>query len=117
MKRFFRSTFVQSVLAFLLSSYIAVTLATMRWRFENRSAADAAATRPEGAIGCFWHGRIALAVVCRRVLKTKPRRVLISLSADGEFIAQAMDRLGFPAIRGSGGAAPTPREREGSRLF
>jgi lysophospholipid acyltransferase (LPLAT)-like uncharacterized protein len=102
MKRFFRLAFVQSVLAFILSSYIGVTLATMRWRFENRGAAAAAATRPEGAITCFWHGRIALAVVCRRVLKTKPRRVLISLSTDGEFIAQAMNRLGFPAIRGSG---------------
>lgn len=117
LKRFFRSTFVQSVLAFLLSSYIAVTLATMRWRFENRSAADAAATRPEGAIGCFWHGRIALAVVCRRVLKTKPRRVLISLSADGEFIAQAMDRLGFPAIRGSGGRRADASRKGGVAAF
>jgi lysophospholipid acyltransferase (LPLAT)-like uncharacterized protein len=34
-------------------------------------------------------------------LKHKPRRVLISMSPDGEFIARAVERLGFPSIRGS----------------
>jgi hypothetical protein len=35
------------------------------------------------------------------VLKSKPRRVLISSSPDGEFIAKVVGRLSFPAIRGS----------------
>ena len=98
---FVRTPWVQSTLAWLVSAYLGATLATMRWRFENRAVADAAVAAPGGVIACFWHGRIALAVVCRRVLKRKPRRVLISNSPDGELIARIVDRLGFPAIRGS----------------
>jgi len=100
-KKFVRTPWVQATLARLVSAYLAVTLATMRWRFENRAPADAAVASPAGIVACFWHGRIALAVVCRRVLGKKPRRVLISNSPDGELIARIVDRLGFPAIRGS----------------
>jgi lysophospholipid acyltransferase (LPLAT)-like uncharacterized protein len=100
-KMFVRTPWVQSTLAWLVSAYLGATLATMRWRFEDRAAADAAVASPDGVIACFWHGRIALAVVCRRVLKRKPRRVLISNSPDGELIAKIVARLSFPAIRGS----------------
>ncbi len=103
MKAFFRHPVVQATVAWLLSAYINFALATMRWRFVDRAGVDSMVASSEGAIGAFWHGRITLAVVCRRVLKHKPRRVLISLSPDGEFIAQAVERLGFPAIRGSAG--------------
>jgi lysophospholipid acyltransferase (LPLAT)-like uncharacterized protein len=98
---FVRRPWVQSALAWLVSAYLGATLATMRWRFIDRAAADVAVASPEGVIACFWHGRIALAVVCRRVLRKKPRRVLISRSPDGEFIAKVVRRLSFPAIRGS----------------
>ncbi len=117
MRTFFRLKLVQSTLALLVSGWIAFALATSRWRFENREAADAAVAGPEGLIGCFWHGRIAMAVVCRRVLKAKPRRVLISLSADGEFIAQAVERLGFPAIRGSAGKKGKTASKGGSTAY
>jgi lysophospholipid acyltransferase (LPLAT)-like uncharacterized protein len=100
-KKFVRTPWVQSTLAWLASAYLAATLATIRWRFENRAAIDVAVASPSGAIACFWHGRIALAVVCRRVLRQKPRRVLISKSPDGELIAKIVGRLSFPAIRGS----------------
>ena len=103
MKAFFRHPWVQASLAWLLALYVNFALATMRWRFEDRAGVDSMVASSEGAIGAFWHGRITLAVVCRRVLKHKPRRVLISLSPDGEFIAQAVERLSFPAIRGSAG--------------
>ena len=101
MKKFVRTPWVQSTLAWLVSIYLGATLATMRWRFENREVADAAVASPNGLIALFWHGRIALAVACRRVLKHKPRRVLISNSPDGELIAKIVSRLSFPAIRGS----------------
>jgi hypothetical protein len=100
-KKFVRTPWVQSTLAWLVSVYLGATLATIRWRFENRDAADAAIASPSGLIALFWHGRIALAVSCRRMLKRKPRRVLISNSPDGELIAKIVGRLGFPAIRGS----------------
>ena len=101
MKKFVRTPWVQSTLAWLVSVYLALTLATMRWRFENRATADAAVAGASGVVACFWHGRLALAVISRRVLKQKPRRVLISNSPDGELIAKIVQRLGLPAIRGS----------------
>jgi hypothetical protein len=100
-KRFIRLKATQWVLSRLLSLYIDFTLWTMRWRIENQQIADDAVESPEGAVACFWHGRIALAVYCRGVLRAKPRRVIISMSRDGQFIADAVERLGFPAIRGS----------------
>ena len=117
LRRFIRRKGVQSALAWLISAWIAFALATMRWTFVDREAADAAVASPEGIIGCFWHGRIAMAVVCRRVLKAKPRRVLISRSPDGEFIAQAVERLGFPAIRGSAGRKGKADTKGGASAF
>jgi lysophospholipid acyltransferase (LPLAT)-like uncharacterized protein len=96
-----RSKIIQAILARLLSLYVDFALETMRWRFYDTEGVDAAVASPDGFIGAFWHGRISLAVVCRRVLKHKPRRVLISMSRDGEFVAQTVERLGFPGIRGS----------------
>jgi lysophospholipid acyltransferase (LPLAT)-like uncharacterized protein len=92
---------VQAALAWLVSVYLGFTLATMRWRFENRVVVDDVVASPDGAIALFWHGRIALAVGCRPLLERKPRRVMISSSPDGELIARIVGRLGFPAIRGS----------------
>jgi lysophospholipid acyltransferase (LPLAT)-like uncharacterized protein len=110
-KKFVRTPGVQSVLAWLVSAYLALALATIRWRFENRTAVETAAKGEAGAIGCFWHGRIGLAPVCRRVLGRKPRRVLISNSPDGEFIAKVVRKLGFPAIRGSSTTDPRRNRR------
>lgn len=116
MKSFFRSPAVQWALSMLLSGYIDLALATMRWSYIATEGVDAAVAGPHGMIGCFWHGRIALAVNCRKVLKHKPRRVLISLSKDGEFIARAVERLGFPAIRGSGGGAKVQKRDKGGTV-
>ena len=101
-KKLIRTPWVQSALAWLVSVMIGFTLATIRWRIEGREDAEVIIASPDGAIACFWHGRIALAPICGRVLRKKPRRVVISASPDGEFIAKVVKRLKFPAIRGSG---------------
>ena len=43
----------------------------------------------EGGVVLVWHGRIAFALVQRDYFGPKRRRVMISLSRDGEFIAKA----------------------------
>jgi hypothetical protein len=111
-----RRPWVQATLAWLVSAYLGLTLRTMRWRFENRATADAAAAAPDGVLACFWHGRIALAPATRPIFAQKPRRVLISNSPDGEFIAQVVRRLGFPAIRGST-TSDDRRERRSVQAF
>ncbi|MGH6972188.1 MAG: lysophospholipid acyltransferase family protein, partial [Caulobacteraceae bacterium] len=90
MNKLVRTPWVQSALAWLVSAYLGATLATMRWRFEEGEGIEAAVAAEAGAIACFWHGRIALAVACRKVLKKKPRQVIISGSPDGEFIAKVV---------------------------
>ena len=103
MKRLLRSPGVQWALALLLTGYLKLTLATMRWRREGEPAAEAARRSGGGLIVCFWHGRIALSPACwplRERVGPEPR-ALISLSSDGAFIARAMAWMGVPAIRGS----------------
>jgi lysophospholipid acyltransferase (LPLAT)-like uncharacterized protein len=112
LKSFFRSPQVQGVLAVILSTYLDMALRTTRWRFVNRAAADAVVAGPTGIVACFWHGRIPLGPACRQVLAQKPRKVIISLSPDGEFIARAMERLSFPAIRGSSARAGEAKSGE-----
>ena len=101
LKTFIRSPQVQGALARVLSAYLDFALRSTRWTFENRGPADEAVHSPRGIIGCFWHGRIPLGPACREVLAHKPRKVMMSLSPDGEFIVRTMERLSFPAIRGS----------------
>ena len=103
MKNFFRSAPVQSVLGWLVAAYIELIIATVRWRIENRAPVDEAVSAPGGLIALFWHGRIAQGMACRPLLRDKPRRVMISLSPDGRFIAKAAERLKIPPVRGSTG--------------
>lgn len=103
MKRLLRSAWMQHLLALLVTGYIELIIATLRWRTVGAGPADAALRSPGGLIALFWHGRIAHAMACRPVLGDKPRTVMISLSRDGEFIADAAVRLRIPTIRGSTG--------------
>ncbi len=109
MKGLVGSPLIQGLLARLIAAYGEVLIATLRWRRVNFDAAAMALASDAGLIGLFWHGRIAHAIACRPLLGAKPRRVMISQSRDGAFIALAAERLGIPAIRGSTG-------REGEAL-
>lgn len=117
MKRLFRSPVVQSILGWLVAAYIEIIILTVRWRFENRDPVDEIMSGPEGLIALFWHGRIAQGMACRPLLRDKPRRVMISLSPDGEFIAKAATRLKIPPVRGSTGGARRGLAKGGTRAF
>lgn len=117
MKAFIRSPVVQGALARLISAYVGLITTTLRWRVENFEAAREALARPEGAICLFWHGRIAHACACLPFLGERPRRVMISLSPDGEFIAMAAERIGAPAIRGSTGRKGEALAKGGAVAF
>jgi len=112
-----RSPLAQRLLAALVFLYIEGLIATLRWRIDNREGADAALAGPDGLIGLFWHGRIAHAMAVRPMLKRKPRRVMISLSRDGEFIARAAEWLGIPTLRGSTGKPGAEESKGGARAF
>lgn len=117
MRNLFRHPWVQSALSWMLTGYVNLALETTRWRFEDRAGVDSMVASDQGAIGAFWHGRITMAVVCRRVLKHKPRRVIISASRDGEFTARTVERLGFPSIRGSAAKKGKDADKGGAAVF
>lgn len=101
-----RSPVVVRSLAFLFAAYLRFVFRTLRWTREGQETAESVwkprGTPGTGAILCFWHARIPLSPVSWPQSETRQdMRALISRSADGEFIAQSMERIGFPSIRGS----------------
>ena len=120
MKRFFRQPAVQAALAWLFTTYVRFCLNTTRWTQEGVERAEPIwAKRGEtggGVIVCFWHSRIAISPACWPLDKAQTPRALISHSADGRFIALAMERLGFPAILGSA-SKTADASKGGARAF
>jgi lysophospholipid acyltransferase (LPLAT)-like uncharacterized protein len=90
---------VQALLGWSLGVYIRVILATVRWRHENLACVEPVLTGSSGAIALFWHGRIPLCLATAPQWWRKDTKALISPSADGQFIATALEMAGFPAIR------------------
>jgi lysophospholipid acyltransferase (LPLAT)-like uncharacterized protein len=117
LKRLLRAPWMQALLAGLVTAYVETIIATLRWRTVGAGPADAALRSPDGLIALFWHGRIAHAMACRPVLGDKARTVMISLSRDGAFIADAAVRLKIPTIRGSTGREGGGLEKGGAAAF
>jgi len=116
-KKLIGAPWVQGLLAWLIAVYEELVIATLRWRRVNFEPAQTAIDADEGLIGLFWHGSIAQAIGCRPLLGAKPRRVMVSHSRDGAFIALAAERLGIPTIRGSAGRAEDVLAKGGAIAF
>lgn len=102
MKGFLRDRRVQAVLAWVLVLYLRIVRRTVRWRHENLAAVEPALTAEHGALALFWHGRIPLCLIMGDTWRVREkRRCMISPSADGAFLAVALEVLGYPAIRAS----------------
>lgn len=96
-----RSPVIQTSLAWILAQWMRFCFATIRWRIENAEVAEQVWDQGGGVLVAFWHGRIGVTPFAWPHGRAQPIKALISLSPDGQFIARAVDRLGFPAIRGS----------------
>ena len=96
-----RNPVIQAVLAWLLAQWMRFCFATIRWTHRNEAVAEQVWAEGGGVLCAFWHSRIALAPACWPAGRAQPGKALISLSPDGQFLARAVGRLGFPAIRGS----------------
>jgi len=92
---------VQAALSFILAQWMRFCIATIRWTHENQTVAEDVWVRGGGVLCAFWHSRISLAPASWPLDRAQPAKALISLSADGQFIAKAVALQGFPAIRGS----------------
>ncbi|HEV2364767.1 MAG TPA: DUF374 domain-containing protein [Caulobacteraceae bacterium] len=117
MKRLLAWRPFQEIVAVLIWLYVGALARTLRWRIEGWEAASSALRSSQGALVLFWHGELGEAMACIPMLGSKPRRVLISLSRDGEFVAAAARRLGAPPIRGSSGKGHQPWSKRGPAAF
>ena len=102
-----RSPFVIWLLSSIFAAYSKLVFATLRMTEEGREQAETVWRRGReegvGAILCFWHSRIPMSPLSwpQDLARRQDMRALISRSNDGEFIARTVEKLGFPAIRGS----------------
>jgi len=96
-----RNPIVQTILAWTLAQWMRFCFATIRWTHENEAVAETVWAKGGGVLCAFWHSRIGLSPACWPLGRAQSAKALISLSADGEFIAKAVARQGFPAVRGS----------------
>ena len=118
MKQFFRNRWVQAVLADLFSAYLKLCIKTLRWQVQGLEKAEGVWDGGTGVVVCFWHASIGLSPACWPIGRAQEPRAMVSLSADGEFIALAMAKLGFPAIRGSAAkSAGAARAKGGAQAF
>ncbi|CAN5836015.1 lysophospholipid acyltransferase family protein [soil metagenome] len=102
MKRLLRKRGVQAGLGWVLWLNLALARRTTRWRHEGLDRIAPALISGQPAIGLFWHGRIPICLGLAQIWwKREGLRCLISPSGDGEFVAQALARARFPAIRAS----------------
>ncbi len=97
-----QSSLVVRLAATLVTAYLRLTLATLRWRHINRQIPEAVWAKGGPVILCLWHQTIPISAPTWQAKDgAQELQVLISRSKDGEFIAQVMERLGFGSIRGS----------------
>ena len=96
-----RNPVIQSVLAAILVGWMRLCYATIRWEHRNRELAETVWKQGGGVLCVFWHSRTSLAPSCWPLGRAQPVKGMISRSADGEFLARAVARLGIPAVRGS----------------
>jgi lysophospholipid acyltransferase (LPLAT)-like uncharacterized protein len=109
-----RVSWVVKALAALLALYLRLVYATIRWTREGQEKAQGVWAAGGGAILCFWHARIPIGLPTWPNDGTRQEiHALISQSADGEFIARAVEHIGFPAIRGSSKKKKDPAKNKG----
>lgn len=96
-----RNPIIQASLAWILAQWMRFCFATIRWTVENAEVAEQIWDEGGGVLCAFWHSRVAVAPVTWPHGRAQAIKALISLSPDGQFLARAVGRLGFPAIRGS----------------
>ncbi|WP_084418711.1 lysophospholipid acyltransferase family protein [Henriciella litoralis] len=120
MKWLFRNPIFSSALGYLIWAYMVLCARTMRWSTEGEEQFREAWSGDRGLIVAAWHSRILLLpsiwtrFVRKMPAKAHPTAMMISLSRDGEFVAQAVSHLGIDVVRGSSTHKKKKKDKGGS---
>ena len=123
MKTILRSSIMIHLLGWLIWAYMALCSRTIRWTIIGSEQAGSVWQTHPSMIIAAWHSTILLLPsgwnrVIRRWPNQKPRNaMLISLSQDGEPVAQAIRHLGLEAVRGSSTHKRKKRDKGGQRAL
>ncbi|MEZ5945666.1 MAG: lysophospholipid acyltransferase family protein [Hyphomonas sp.] len=123
MKSLLRSPIVAAILGRLIWAWMELVARTVRWEIEIDETAQAAWQKHDGVVVAAWHSRIMLMPAgWVRVIRGWKHRIsrgamLISLSADGEAVARAIDHLDLHAIRGSAANRRKKKDKGGMRAI
>jgi len=123
MKSFLRNPIVSSIIGWLIWLYMAICNHTIRWTIEGEEQAESCWSSQSGVIVAAWHCSILLLPsgwnrVIRKWSFKKPRAaMLISLSKDGEAVANAIRHLGLEAVRGSSANKKKNKDKGGTRAL
>lgn len=97
-----RKSWFQKVISFLGSSYLRFVIFTARKTIIHPEKADDFIHGRTNMIGCFWHGRLALAPFAWKLGKY-PVDMLISQHNDGKLISSLIHHFHIGTIAGSTG--------------
>lgn len=100
LKKIIRNPISQEILAHIIALYMVLIRVTTRWEIIGEENLNRFANGEEGIICAYWHSRILMAHSIWPV-RAKPYNMMISLSADGQFVARAAEIIGRKVIRGS----------------
>lgn len=120
MKALFRDARVQRSVGAGLATWLRFAVGSSRWTVEGREGLDPLLGNGEGVICCFWHQGVPVSPFGWPMARpgVQEMRALISRSRDGALIAEVMERLGVPAIRGSKATeAVRTREKGGAEAL
>lgn len=98
-KRLFKSPATQQVLAWLAGSYFFLVKYTTRWQVEIPLKTQEILAARGAYIGCFWHGRMAMAPAA--MPKGRPFYMLVSGHRDGALVGRGIGLLGISTVSGS----------------
>ncbi|MGB0908028.1 MAG: lysophospholipid acyltransferase family protein [Maricaulaceae bacterium] len=111
-KRFMRSSFVASLVGWLVAAYMVLVKHTTRWEFLHAERAAPIMGNGKGVIALTWHSRFLMLNSAWKKSYQMPH-VLISRSRDGEIVARTSHFLGLKTIRGSAKKAGTTKKGKG----
>jgi len=84
----------------LLPHVLKLLFRTLKIEVEN--AGEPLPDEPRGVIFAFWHGKMITGwLLAKHLFPGRPVSAVVSLSGDGQILADALERLKFRLIRGS----------------
>ncbi len=112
MKKLLENPVVQSVIAWIIATYLKLCYATTRWTYYGQE--DMAEIWKKSAIAAFWHERVQVGhAVWPKTYPVSPTAILSSNSKSGNISVMINAHFGSHAIRGSSAKKSNPGKNKG----